>query len=192
MKQKELVLFVVIVIGLAVVWSIFLYYEKTALPQEAFNSVLWKSQDANVDRGESEITHRQRMIRDLVTHILPGKSRGEIEDLLGPSSTHEELRIQPLDSSETTNAPLATSHAIPDATVTDYFWGAYDWDMLYFIGKERIFLLDHRGVAMSPDDEVLLIRLDSADKFKSWYIYGAAKWPDVVGKPGNASYSPHR
>jgi hypothetical protein len=47
-----------------------------------FDSADWQAASSN--RGDAP-TVRQRMVGDVVQRLLPGKSRGEIERLLGPS-----------------------------------------------------------------------------------------------------------
>src|SRR5690348_8608700 len=48
-----------------------------------FDSSEWKA--ASTYGGDGTPTVRQRMVRDVVDHVLPGKTREEIEQLLGPS-----------------------------------------------------------------------------------------------------------
>jgi hypothetical protein len=49
-----------------------------------FDAVMWRD-PASADFGKS-VSIRQKMLGDLVSNVLPGKSRDEIIDLLGPSS----------------------------------------------------------------------------------------------------------
>ncbi len=64
--------------------------------------------------------------------------------------------------------------------------------MIYPIGIERIFIYDHRGLALSPDEEYLIIRLGDEGVFESWFIHGASPWPAVVGEPGCRTYREKR
>ena len=48
-----------------------------------FNSETWRSKFST--ERDKEISLRERMLNDLVTNVLPGKRKDEIEHLLGPS-----------------------------------------------------------------------------------------------------------
>jgi len=50
----------------------------------AFHSAQWKA-DHSSDTRNGGPSVRQEMLGEVVTHILPGKTRSEIEELLGPS-----------------------------------------------------------------------------------------------------------
>lgn len=52
--------------------------------RRAFDPVQWKADQASDAHGDDPSV-RQEMLRDLVAGTLPGKARGEIEELLGPS-----------------------------------------------------------------------------------------------------------
>ena len=49
-----------------------------------FSSAEWKTEHSS-DWRESGVSVREEMLHDLVTRILPGKTRAEIGDLLGSS-----------------------------------------------------------------------------------------------------------
>jgi hypothetical protein len=51
----------------------------------SFDANLWRSENAD-QASPPAITERQKMLGDLVDHVLPGRSRQEIETLLGPPS----------------------------------------------------------------------------------------------------------
>ena len=51
---------------------------------QSFNSKAWKSEQATFP-DENGISPRQKMLKDLVTNVLPGKTRADINELLGPS-----------------------------------------------------------------------------------------------------------
>jgi hypothetical protein len=50
-------------------------------PQVSFDSTRWLEH-----RDRSDSPYRRKMVRDLVTNVLPGKSRAEIEALLAQST----------------------------------------------------------------------------------------------------------
>jgi hypothetical protein len=151
------------------------------LPQVQFDPVVWDVTD--VDGADP--TARQRMIRDLVLRILPGKSRAEIEQLLGRSPTYAEMRRYTMQDLEVREQPFPR-------TGSGHNYDEFDWDMIYYIGREQIFIYDHKGQAWSPDNEVLVIRLDADERFSSWYINGSTRWPRIVGKQAMASFRDKR
>jgi len=132
------------------------------------------------------------MIRDLVAGVLPGKDRRQIEELLGPSTTHAEMRRHTA-ADFLVREKDEQGHWKPyPRTGTGHYWDEFDWDLLYVIGREQIFFYDRKGQELSPDDEVLLIRLDARGEFESWYIDGSTRWPRVVGSEALAAYRPRR
>lgn len=52
--------------------------------RRAFEPADWTA-DHSSEARKGDVTVRQQMLRDVVTRILPGKTRNEIERLLGPS-----------------------------------------------------------------------------------------------------------
>jgi hypothetical protein len=52
--------------------------------RRAFDPVEWKA-DHSSDARDGGPSIRQEMLRDIVTRILPGKTRSDLEELLGPS-----------------------------------------------------------------------------------------------------------
>ena len=62
-------------------------YIPRALPTgsdlRAFDSAIWKSESSK-DRNDG-ISMREKMLKDVVENVLPGKSGQEIKSLLGPS-----------------------------------------------------------------------------------------------------------
>ncbi len=50
----------------------------------AFDSKLWK-QESSIEWQEDGVSEREKMLKDLVENVLPGKNIEEIEKLLGPS-----------------------------------------------------------------------------------------------------------
>ncbi|MEX0611095.1 MAG: hypothetical protein WD229_03150, partial [Pirellulales bacterium] len=137
-------------------------------PQIEFDPGNW-ARNREDDDGP---TDRQKMVRDLVVRILPGKTRTGIEELLGPSPTHQEMRRHTQQDREVREKDENGNWKPYPRTGEGYYYDEFDWDLLYDIGFEQIFITDHRGLAFSPDDEVLLIRLDERDGFSSWYIDG--------------------
>jgi hypothetical protein len=164
-------------------WVIYHY-----LPRVQFDQVVWD--DTDIDGADP--TARQRMIRDLVLRILPGKSRAEIEQLLGRSPTYAEMRRHTMEDLEVREKDeLGNWKALPQ-TGSGHQYDEFDWDLIYYIGREQTFIYDHKGQACSADNEVLLIRLDRNDRFLSWYIYGSTRWPTIVGKQAMASFREKR
>lgn len=157
-------------------------------PQVEFDPALWAS--AEVEGAGATI--RQRMIRNLVLEVLPGKSRVEIEQLLGRSSTHAEMRRYTKQDLEVHAKDEQGNWKPFPRTGNGYYWDEFDWDLLYSIGREQIFVYDHNGMECSPDDEVLLIRLDGDGLISSWYIDGSTRWPRVVGEQALASFRAKR
>jgi len=128
------------------------------------------------------------MIRDLVTRVLPGKNRAQIEGMLGCSPTPAESRRYSTADLEFRERDENGNWKPFPRTGQGYYWDEFDWDLLYYIGKEQIFIFDHKGQELSPDPEVLLIRLDPNGVFVSWYIDGSTRWPNVVGKAAMTSF----
>jgi hypothetical protein len=56
-----------------------------------FDSVHWKSEDSKKLNADVR-TDRQYMLKDLLVNVLLGKSKSEIEDLLGPLETRRGTR----------------------------------------------------------------------------------------------------
>jgi hypothetical protein len=156
-------------------------------PQVSFDSARWLEHQ---DRSDSP--YRRKVVRDLVTHVLPGKSRAETEALLGSSPSHEKMRRY-------TDADLQVREKdehgnwkpFPRTGVGHYF-DEYEWDLIYHIGIEQILLYDHKGQELSPDPEYLMIRFDDHGKFQSWFVYGSTRWPKVVGNAAMGSFRESR
>jgi len=49
-----------------------------------FNSFIWKNNNSN-NQDNNSISEREKMLKDLVTNILPKKNKDEIEKILGAS-----------------------------------------------------------------------------------------------------------
>ena len=92
-KIKKKAMPLVVVVGPAISFTILVGYAVApyiqVLPNgshlQPFDSELWISNDYSILDREG-ITHRQKMLGDVVENILPGKSRNEIIRLLGLSS----------------------------------------------------------------------------------------------------------
>ncbi len=88
-KQNPLFLSTCIIFAFMLVSSaIVLLAPKSEFPTGSnlmeFNPDVWKTEKAQVWPGNGPST-REKMLKDLVKNVLPGKSRTEIETLLGPS-----------------------------------------------------------------------------------------------------------
>ena len=59
--------------------------------RQRFDADLWRQVSTKVATGA--MTARQKMVGDVVKNILPGRSRSEIEELLGPSEEKSETEL---------------------------------------------------------------------------------------------------
>jgi hypothetical protein len=112
---------------------------------------------------------RQQMVDDLVTNVLPGKHKAEIEQILGVSPTKESV-----------------------ARSGSSYYDRLEWDLLYWIGTENCLLVGADGHFLSRDEETFVIRVDESGKFISWYIEGSRYWPRIVSRTARATYSATR
>jgi hypothetical protein len=157
-------------------------------PSGEFDPIVWDATDIE----GAEPTARQRMIRDLILRILPGKSRDEIEQLLGRSPTYAEMRRHAMEDLEVREKDELGNWKPFPRTGSGHNYDEFDWDLIYYIGREQIFIYDHKEQALSPDNEVLIIRLDGDGRFSSWYINGSTHWPTIVGKQALTSFKEKR
>ena len=156
---------------------------KRSVPQVPFDSTEWIGAGHSPGRDSTAPTRRQQMVRDLVVRHLAGKSQAEIVAMLGPSPSHEDMACM-------TDGDIREmlSGGVRRKSGAGYYFDDYEWDLIYEIGRERIFLFDHRGVAGSPDPERLVIRLDGKGQFESWYVIGSPRWAQIVGPEGMGTY----
>lgn len=49
-----------------------------------FDSLIWRDK-SSVQSDDNSISEREKMLKDLVENVLPGKTKNEIENLLGKS-----------------------------------------------------------------------------------------------------------
>jgi hypothetical protein len=144
------------------------------IQQLPFDKVAWKEVSNTVWTSGAPRSIRQQIIQDLVTNVLPGRNRDEIEELLGISASHVEMQRY---------------------ADQRWYYDEYDWDLIYPIGKEVLFLFDHRWV-MCPtgktDDEYLILRLDKHGRYSSWFVAGSPRWPRIAGKPGSKHFRSNR
>jgi hypothetical protein len=96
-------------------------------PQVDFVPILWGS--ADVDGAGPTV--RQRMIRDLVLRILPGKSRAEIEQLLGHSPTHADMRRHTMQDLEVREKDEQGNWKPFPQKGTGHYYDEFDWDLLH-------------------------------------------------------------
>ena len=161
------------------------------ISQVPFDADAWKAAD-HVWGSPQTPTIRHQMMRDLITNVLPGNDRAQIEELLGTSATHAEMRrYTDADLSKPpVRKPNGEYEPIP-RTGEGWYFEEHDWDLIYPIGKELVFIYDHRwvmGAAYSPDDEYLILRVDPKGRYSSWFVVGSSRWPDIVGEPGRQQY----
>lgn len=169
----------------AVGWAVNQWTITRYEPQVAFNSRAWLS---GSDSASGRLSVRQAMIRDLLANILPGKSKEEIEVLLGKSPTHEQMRRHSADDYKIQARDEHGAWKPFPKTGSGHYFDDLDWDLIYPIGCEQAVLVDHKGQLMSPDPEYLILRLDADGRFDSWYIEGSRAWPKVAGKRAKANY----
>ena len=155
-------------------------------PQITFKSDSWRSVEA--DLSTDSLSPRQQMIRDLIENVLPGKSREQMEILLGKSRTHEEMRRYTKQDFSVVEKDAQGRWKPYPRSGNGYYFDELDWDLIYPIGKEQILLADHKGQVMSADTEYLIVRLDQKGEFTSWYIEGSRRWPRVVGRKASLTY----
>jgi len=129
---------------------------------------------------------RQEMIKDLVTNVLPGKTRVEVEQLLGVSPTHEQMRRhKPADLLVRQRDNNGEWIPFPK-TGEGYYYDELDWDLLYYIGVKQ------EELSGSPKRETFVLRFNDEGLFASWFIDGSKRWPKIVGNPGSKTYSEKR
>ena len=88
-KQSEF-RFVVLFFGLCCIAAVAgIRWSCIHIPQHEFNQQAWEKAAGTLGSGKEEDRVRQTMIRDLVTNLLPGKDKSQIEDLLGTSWLRE-------------------------------------------------------------------------------------------------------
>jgi hypothetical protein len=158
-------------------------------PQTKFSPSLWQA--ATV--ANKALSVRQKMIRDLILNVLPGRSRTEVEELLGKSPTHEDMRRH-------SQADMLVRERNDDGTWKPsprtgigYYFEERDWDSIYFIGYEQqSFIRKHSELLPNIREEMLIVRYDTNDVFSSWYVDGSKLWPQVVGGQGKRSFKRQR
>jgi len=94
-RHRTAVVFVISSLLAFIVVLILSYIIPHSLPAGSdflpFDAAVWKLQESwelsqELDPSlEEPVTTRQKMLKDVVDHVLPGKTRLEIENLLGPS-----------------------------------------------------------------------------------------------------------
>ena len=130
------------------------------ITQVPFNSQTWKAYSFDHIPSALIPTDRQRMMRDLINNVLPGKSGPQIILLLGPGESLNDRR-------ETWKKMF-----------NEQYQG--EWTYSYDIGNE---LLRYKWDG-DRDLEELHIYLDNAGIFKYWEIVSSYPWPDTIGAPG--------
>jgi hypothetical protein len=132
------------------------------------------------------------MVRDLVVNVLPGREKREIERLLGPSPSHDQMRRY-TQSDLQTRVKDEEGNWLPfPRTGQGYYWDEFQWDLIYEIGLEEVSVLEDVDHAYSPDPEVLIIRLDDDGVLSSWYIAGETRWQRILGEKAMARYKETR
>lgn len=159
-------------------------------PQKQFNGKLWR--DVHRSLKSHSVSERQLMINDLVTNFLPNKSLHEIEIELGESPSHEDMKRYTAADLGTQKRNASGDWEPLQRSGVGFFYDEFEWDLLYYIGKEQYFIYDHRGNAFDPSEEVLFIRLDEQQRFSSWFILGSSRWQNLVSKDAIKRFSNRR
>src|SRR6476620_8233585 len=104
-------------------------------PQVDFEPNTWASADV-LDAHNSTC---QQMVRHLILKVLPGKTREEIERQLGRSPTHEDERRYSRKDLEFREKDEHGEWQPFKRTGHGYCYDEFDWDLIYYIGREHIF-----------------------------------------------------
>jgi hypothetical protein len=107
---------------------------------QRFDSAQWKDEAASESAG-ADISVRQKMLGDVVSNVLPGRDRRDLEEMLGPSL----------------NTPYFPSLDTP-------YFANTGRDLIYVLGRERDSMF---GV----DSEWLLIWLDGSGRFERYQVW---------------------
>lgn len=157
-------------------------FENAQMP---FDSESWKNWSL-LKNGTSafEPSIRQSMVKDIVTSLLPGAGKKEIEERLGPSPIHEDTKREILVREQKKVRQSDVIH-VAGLRKNGFYYDDLGWDLLYEIGicQEEPPIIGGGG-----DVEFLLVRFDKNNVFQSWYIDGHKWWPQVVGDVGKVSY----
>lgn len=162
--------------------------------QIAFDSNAWK-EDLHTRTG---FRLRRRMMQDLLTRVLPGTSRAEIESELGYCPTREEAELVASNErsgklwKEIQRKRRSAGRDYHNDFFTDLL--EFDWDMTYHLGRKQRENTLQLLLVSEQDPEFLLIRLDKDGRFESWYTidFGQTPWKEIVGPSGNATYRDNR
>jgi len=157
------------------------------IPQVPFDPATWRGDEARARGNNKVLDGRETMMRDLLTDHLPGMNRQQIEEILGGSYTHESVRIPDYYSDKVPNEEGQLVYPM----TSRYCFDDYEWDLLYQLSCEKVFILDHRG-KIWPERECLFIRLGKDGLFESWCVYGSKRWPKIVGPEAASSYRRRR
>ena len=96
-------------------------------PQIPFDPAGWRAAE-KVIAGRT--TDRQRMVRDLVLNVLPGKTKAEIERLLGPSPAHAEMRRYSQGDFQVREKDERGEWKPFPRTGKGHYFDEFDWDLL--------------------------------------------------------------
>jgi hypothetical protein len=160
-----------------------LYYECQVIRPLAFDEIVWNKEDE---------AHRKAFVLDLVTNVLPGKHRVEIEELLGASRSYENMRRYRPSELRLIRIGEDGKVVIPPPTGEGHYLDEYEWDLIYDIGPEKECFSDTFGFVYSTDREELILRCDKDGYFESWYVHGSHYWQFSLNERARASYRPTR
>jgi hypothetical protein len=180
MRKRALALAIVALLSVSIFFALHSRLQRNYELQ--FNASSW----AAASTSDAHLGARQKMIKDLVSNVLPGKTRAEVEQLLGVSPTHEQMRRhKPTDLLVRQRDKNGEWMPFPK-TGEGYYYDEFDWDLLYYVGLEQ------EGLSGSPKRETLILRFNDEGLFESWFIDGSRKWPKIVGNQGSRSYREKR
>lgn len=162
-------------------------YFRKYFPQMPFSKAGW----SNSAFGTGTVSARQQMIQDLILNVLPGKSRSEMEGLLGKSPTHEEMRIYTQDDLKVRERNPDGSWKPFPRSGEGYYYQEFGWDSIYPLGYEQGWQNPLEPMP-SRRTEMLMLRFDTNNVFSSWYVFGSRHWQQVVGGNGKHSYRRER
>lgn len=191
-KAQRLPILVTVVLLLVLLGTVAVLWNRDK--QIPFDSNAWK-EDQHSSTG---FQLRRQMMRDLLTRVLPGSSREEIEGELGYCPTREESELV---AANTRRGPVWKEIQRKRGSVSRYYHNdfftdllEFDWDMVCHLGRKPRNNLFQALIIPEQDPEFLLIRLGKDDRFESWSTvdFRQIPWKEIVGPPGNKTYREDR
>lgn len=179
LKRMKFSVIVFVVLGIVAFLTIPGMYGPS-IPNERFSKEIWNN---------SDIFQRNRVIRDLVTNVLPGMTVDEVVAILGPSPTKEEMRRHDMNDVYNDVWEIRGGKKVIARRGIGHDYDEHEWDLIYIIGLMDVPIWDFEA---SADPEYLIIRFDNHGKFESWFIAGSKKWASIVDKDNKSTYKERR